>query len=105
MIDVFFIKMSLIETIKELDVNPRHEGDEYEYTSDFLEWFYYNIYLEKIDNYPIIRFIKSHSEYDFIEKICNVCINVNTAKLYNDNILTNYYQNMKIWTINNIIIE
>ena len=39
--------MSLLTTIQNLSVEPRHDEDEYEYTSDFLEWFYYNIYREK----------------------------------------------------------
>ena len=57
--------MKLIETIRNLDVNPRHQGEEYEYTSDFLEWFYYNIVKENIENYDIITLIKSFLLWKF----------------------------------------
>ena len=94
--------MTLIETIQNLSVEPRHQEEEYEYTSDFLEWFYYNVYLEKLDNYDIIRVIKSNPEHKCIYEECKNLINVNNAKNFDDNTLMNKYENMKQWTINMI---
>ena len=96
--------MSLLTTIRNLSVEPRHEEDEYEYTSDFLEWFYYNIFKEKLDNYPIIRMIKSNPEHKCIYEECETLINVNNAKNYDNTYLRNKYENMKQWTIHNIQI-
>jgi len=94
--------MNLIETIRNLNVNPRHQGDEYEYTSDFLEWFYYNIVKENIENYDIITLIKSNPEHNQMYDECLEYININNAKNYDDQTLKNKYENMKQWLINNI---
>ena len=88
--------MSLIEYIQNLSVEPRHDEDEYEYTSDFLEWFYYNICKHDIHK------IKINSEYECIYNQCMMLLNVNNAKNYDDNTLINYYNNMKQWVIHNI---
>ena len=47
--------MSLLEIIKNLKTTPLRQEDEYECTSEFLEWFYYNIYRQEgFDVYPIL---------------------------------------------------
>ena len=92
--------MSLIDCIKNLSVVPRHQEEEYEYTSDFLEWFYHNIYLERINNYPMIEAFMLEPEYEEMYTLCELLINVNNAKQYDDNTLINNYINMKQWTIN-----
>jgi len=94
--------MSLIETINQLDTTPRHQDEEYEYTSDFLEWFYYNIYCERIDNYPFIQDISLEPDYEFILDQCETLIDINNAKNVNDETLISIYEYMKQWTINNI---
>jgi len=91
--------MRLVETIQELNTEPRHESDEYEYTSDFLEWFFYNIYKERIDNYPVIRSMSLEPEYNSMLELCTKLINVNNAKKFDDATLMYNYENMKQWTI------
>ena len=94
--------MSLIETIQDLSTIPRHKDDEYEYTSDFLEWFYYNIYREQIDNYTILQGFEMEPEYEYMLSQCQTLIDINNAKNFNDETLVNIYNNMKQWTIDNI---
>ena len=90
----------MLKTIQDLSTTPRHEGDEYEYTSDFLEWFYYNlcknVYVEEVTNNP---------EFECMREECMSLLNVNNAKNFDDLTLTNKYENMKQWLINIIAIE
>jgi len=90
--------MSLLEHIQHLSIEPRHEEDEYEYTSDFLEWFYYNMCKNSV------HMIKPSSEYDNIRNQCIMLINVNNAKNYDDDTLRNYYENMKQWLLHNLSV-
>ena len=89
----------MLKIIQELSTTPRHEGDEYEYTSDFLEWFYYNLcknnYLEVTNN----------PEFECMREECMSLLNVNNAKNFDDLTLTNKYENMKQWLLNIIAIE
>ena len=94
--------MNLTETIRNLDVNPRHQGEEYEYTSDFLEWFYYSIIKEKLENNDIIALIKSNPEHINIYTECMQLLNVNIAKNYDDFTLKNKYENIRQWLFNTI---
>lgn len=94
--------MSLLESIQNLSIIPRHEDDEYEYTSEFLEWFYYNIYRERIDNYTILQGFEIEPEYEYMLNQCRILIDVNNAKNVDDDMLINIYNSMKQWTIDNI---
>ena len=93
--------MSLIETIEHLSITPRHEEEEYEYTSDFLEWYYYNIYKENVDNYNLLREIKLDPEYEYMDTLCKTLINMNCAKMFDDQTLIEKYEYMKEWTLRN----
>lgn len=90
-----------METIQELSVIPRHNEEEYEYTSDFLEWFYYNIYREHLDNYPVISSLKQTPEYEYMHTLCKILIDMNRAKLFDDDTLIEKYTCMKEWIIYN----
>ena len=95
--------MSLIETIQQLNTVPRAQEEEYEYTSDFLEWFYYNLYREQgFTIYPVLHDISKEAEYECMRELCKILINFNKAKTYNNEALIAKYENMKQWTLDNI---
>ncbi len=92
--------MSLIDIVEKLSTNPRREEEEYILTSDFLEWFYYNVYREQgFIPYPPLRSITKEAEYDCIKELCKELINFNNAKALNDEALANRYENMKKWLL------
>ena len=99
--------MSLIETveiIKKLNTELRHQEDEYENTSDFLEWFYYNLYRgQGFTLYPILSTIVKESEYECMRELCKTHINVNTVKTMDSKTIVANYENMKQWTLNAIL--
>lgn len=95
--------MSLIETIQELKTVPRRQEEEYEYTSDFLEWFYYNVYREDGTNiYPVLRNILQDPEYECIQELCKNLMNINYTKTLEADKLVKMNQNMKEWTLNKL---
>ena len=92
--------MSLIETIQQLNTVPRHQEEEYEHTSDFLEWFYYNLYREQgFGIHPVLQSISKESEYECMRELCKTLININTAKDMDNDTLTKNYENMKQWIL------
>ena len=92
--------MNLIETIKELSTCPRYQEDEYEYTSDFLEWFYYNL-CKNVDKVTLQE-ITMDPEFECMREQCMLLLNVNNAKNIENDDLINKYENMKQWLINKI---
>jgi hypothetical protein len=95
--------MELVETITEFSISPRHQEEEYEYTTDFLEWFYYNVYRQQgFITYPILSKLTSDPEYECIKELCKNLININYCKTLTDEQLTAYYENMKKWTIDTL---
>jgi hypothetical protein len=92
--------MSLIEIIQDLKTNLHRQEDEYECTSDFLEWFYYNIYRQQGFNvYPILSEISKDPEYASMCELCRMLINFFKAKELDDETLSNKYEKMKKWTL------
>jgi hypothetical protein len=95
--------MSLIETIQELKISPRHQEEEYEYTSDFLEWFYYNVYRQQgFSVHPILSKVVQDPEYQCIEELCRNLINWRYGITLDSETLTKKYENMRQWTIDTI---
>ena len=95
--------MSLIEKINNLKTIPRGQEEEYEYSSDFLEWFYCNLYREQgFDLYPILSEIAKEPEYECMRELCRDLINFNSAKVYDNVTLKKMYDGMKEWTLENI---
>lgn len=95
--------MSLIEIIEHLNIAPRHQEEEYEYTSDFLEWFYYNVYRQQgFTVYPILSKIVNDPEYKCIEELCRDLINWRYGTSLDNETLTKKYELMKQWTIDTI---
>ncbi len=95
--------MSLIEIIQDLKTTPYRQEEEYECTSDFLEWFYYNIYRQQGFNvFPILAEIYNDPEYICMSEQCKTLINFFKAKEFDDNELSKRYENMKQWTIDTI---
>ena len=89
-------RMSLIQTIQNLSTSPRKQEEEYENTSDFLEWFYYHIYREQgFVFYPILYQVKKDSEYDILNNKCKTLININNTKDMDNDILIKSYEDMK----------
>ncbi len=95
--------MSLIEIIQDLKTTPFREEENYECTSDFLEWFYYNIYRQQGFNvFPILAEIAKDPEYASMCELCKTLINFFKAKELDNETLSNKYENMKKWTLDAI---
>jgi hypothetical protein len=95
--------MSLIKTIQLLNTDLRHQEEEYEYTSDFLEWFYYNIYREQgFNNYPILYSVSEEPEYKIMRSLCYFLINLQYTHIFNNETRIKLYEAMKEWTIASI---
>lgn len=92
--------MSIIGLIQDLQTTPRGQGEEYEYTSDFLEWFYYNIYRDHIHTkYPVLKQVTLEPEYEMMQRLCYYLINLSYAKHFTDETRINLYEDMKRWLI------
>ncbi len=95
--------MSLVEKIQDLDITPRRQEEEYEHTSDFLEWFYQNIYRgHGLEAYPILQKILSEPEYECMKEQCRNMININYAKNLNNEALLKAHLDMKNWVLEKI---
>lgn len=95
--------MGLIKTIQDLQTTPRRQEEDYECTSDFLEWFYYNIYRQKGSNdFPILSEVVKEPEYESMCELCMTLINFFKAKELDDETLSAKYETMKKWTISSI---
>lgn len=95
--------MSLITVVENLATSPRNQEEEYEHTSDFLEWFYLYIYREQgFILFPILQQLTKDSSYPEIQTMCKNLINITYAKnIANDELIT-YHNNMKQWTLNTL---
>ena len=92
--------MSLIETIHDLSVTPLNQEEEYEYTSDFLEWFYYNLYKEQGFNlHPVLYSVSKEPEYEMMRRLCYFLINLQHTKHFDNETRIKLYEDMKRWTI------
>jgi hypothetical protein len=95
--------MSLIETIQQLNTFPRRQEEEYEYTSDFLEWFYYNIYREQgFIAHPVLQAVSKEPDYESMREMCKTLINFNNTKNLDNDTLINKYDNMKKWIVDTL---
>ena len=95
--------MSLLEIIQNLKTTPLRQEDEYECTSEFLEWFYYNIYRQEgFDVYPILVEVSKEPEYTLMFKLCKSLINFFEAKNLDNETLSTKYETMKRLTIDSI---
>jgi hypothetical protein len=95
--------MSLITEIEQLNTQPRNEEEEYEYTSDFLEWFYYNICREQgFTKYPILSEVQQDPEFEHMKDQCLNLINCSKVKDHDSDALISKYESMKKWTIQRI---
>jgi hypothetical protein len=95
--------MSLIETIVELNTSPRGQEEEYQYTSDFVEWFYQYVYRgQGFHIHPILEKITHHPEYECIRELCRNLINVNYGKNLDNEKIVTLNDNLKKWTLDTI---
>jgi hypothetical protein len=95
--------MSLIHKIENLSTFPRRQEEDCECTSEFLEWFYYNVYRQQgFSSYPILAQISSEPEYECIHEQCRSLINFNNAKELDNETLIQKYETMKKWTLDMI---
>lgn len=98
--DIICSQMSLIEIIKELSTQVRAQEEEYEFSSDFLEWFYYNLYRDQgFIEYPVLKQVQLEPEYEMMKHLCYYLINVSYAKHFTDETRIKLYEDMKRWTI------
>jgi hypothetical protein len=95
--------MNIIETIQDLKTIPRRQEEEYEYTSDFIEWFYHNIYRgEGFMINPILQEISNDPEYQCIQEQCKNLININYTKTLENEQIISLNEDIKKWLINTI---
>lgn len=92
--------MSLIQLIENLKTTPRKQDEEYENTSDFLEWFYINVYLERgFEFHPALFQLTKNSGYQAVCEKCKTLININNTKNMDNDTLTKSYEDMKNWVL------
>jgi hypothetical protein len=95
--------MSLITIVQNLATTPRNQEEEYEHTSDFLEWFYQYIYREQgFIIFPILHQLTKDSSYPEIQTMCKNLINITYTKNIDNQQLINYHNNMKQWTLDTL---
>lgn len=96
--------MGIVDYIETLQTTPRHQEEEYEYTSDFLEWFYMNVYLLKgCQEYPQIYRIVDDSEYDKMKELCRKLISIQTASTLDSDTIHKAHEELKNWTIDTLL--
>lgn len=96
-------RMSLIEIIHNLNTSPRKQEEEYENTSDFLEWFYCCIYRKQgFELFPSLYQVTKDSEYESIESECKFLINMNNTKNMDTETIIKKHENIKQWLINTL---
>lgn len=92
--------MSLLSIIEELSTSPRHQEDEYEYTTDFLEWFYRNMYkYSEICIGSTLHRITAEPQYIDMLELCRRLLDVSYAKNLDDETITEANKDMKNWLI------
>jgi hypothetical protein len=86
----------LQDKIIQLDTKPRRQEDEYEYTSDLLEWMYQNIYRAKGESmYPELYLISKDPKYNTIIELCKKLMNYNYSKSLEEDVLIQKYESLK----------
>jgi hypothetical protein len=92
--------MSLLSIIEELSTSPRHQEDEYEYTTDFIEWFYRNMYkYSEICVGSTLQRITYEPQFMDMIELCRRLINVEYAKNLDDESIIEANEDMKNWLI------
>jgi hypothetical protein len=92
--------MSLLEIIQELDTTPYGEEEEYEYTSNFLEWFYkYMIRDTDINTNIILKAISKEPEYKMMSQLCLYLINKETVQYLDRDTRQMMCDDIKHWLV------
>ena len=95
--------MSLIERIDQLNTTPRHQEDEYEYTSDFIEWFYENLCLNTpVDEDSTLYKVTQSPSFNEMREHCMKLMNVQYAKTQDDASLIRSYTDIKQWLVDTV---
>ena len=91
---------ALIDKIVDLDTTPLNQDEEYQFTSNFLEWFYTNMYRkEAFSKYPILYSVSKDPEYNLMCNLCTFLINIQYAKNFDNETRHKIYDDMKRWTV------
>jgi hypothetical protein len=92
--------MSLVRHIEQLSTSPRQQEEEYEYTSDFLEWFYHNLYRKTgFNEWPTLYSVSKEPEYEMMKQLCYFLINTQYAKHLSNDTRVKLHEDIKQWTI------
>lgn len=94
--------MNLNDIIDRLDTQTVNKDEEYQYTSEFLEWFYLHIYRRDDTDFPALRYITSDPDYEMMRKLCYFLVNVKHSKNFSNVTRNMLYTDMKKWLINAI---
>lgn len=96
--------MRVVDYIQTLNTTPRHQEEEYQYTSDFLEWFYTNVYLLRGgQEYPQIYSVVKDPGYDKMKELCKNLINVQSASKLDNTKIHTMHSELKDWTISTFL--
>ncbi len=94
--------MRVIQYIETLQTIPKYQEEEYDYSSEFLEWFYTNIYLQRGgQEYSYI--ITNEPGYDKMKELCKKLINIQTAKFLDSDTIRELNEELKTWTIEALV--
>jgi hypothetical protein len=94
---------ALLDTIEHLSTQPRNEEEEYQYTSDFLEWFYQYVYRQQgVNLFPILEKITHAPEYACIQEQCLTLLNISYGKNKDNEKIAVQHENMKKWLLDTI---
>lgn len=92
--------VSLLETIQNLSTTPMHQEDEYEYSTEFLEWFYRNMYkYSEICIGSTLQRITFEPQFMDMIELCKRLLDVNYAKNLDDTDIIEATNDMKNWLI------
>jgi hypothetical protein len=94
--------MRIIQYIETLQTTPKYQEEEYDYSSEFLEWFYTNIYLQR-GGQEYLNIIANEPGYDKMKELCKKLINIQTAKVLDSDTIHELNEELKTWTIETLL--
>ncbi len=94
--------MRIIQYIETLQTTPKYQEEEYDYSSEFLEWFYTNIYLQR-GGQEYLNIIANEPGYDKMKELCKKLINIQTAKVLDSDTIYELNEELKTWTIETLL--
>jgi hypothetical protein len=94
---------TMFQKLEQLSTSPRHQEEEYEYSSDFLEWFYHNVIREHgYEEYPALYLISKDTKYNTMCELARKLINCKYAAQLDNETLISQQQSVKEWLLESL---